>query len=66
MGGKRIYDYGSNALRLARAIKPNGSGLSQHDFYEWGISHYYNLGVMTTSSFASQTATIKKALLILP
>ena len=35
-------DFPTNVLKLARAIKPSGSALKQHVFYDWGLGSYHN------------------------
>lgn len=39
-------DYPTNVLRMARAVKPVGSGkLSQQVFYDWGVGSYYDSAI---------------------
>ncbi|MFN2355463.1 MAG: DUF2235 domain-containing protein [Desulfopila sp.] len=35
-------DFPTNALQLARAIKPADNGVKQHVFFDWGLGSYHN------------------------
>ena len=35
-------DFPTIVLKLARAIKPSGSALKQHVFYDWGLGSSHN------------------------